>query len=89
MLCLPEKLLIEVKIKDKSSYRFTSFDWNDEVIVVSINNTKNLFDENNNLLQNKLFVTEPNKFSLLQNIKKLFGAENKIMQRPLFCYGEF
>ena len=44
---------------------------------------KNLFDENNNLLQNKLFVTEPNKFSLLQNIKKLFGAENKIMQG---CY---
>ena len=53
------------------------------MIVVSINNTKNLFDENNNLLQNKLFVTEPNKFSLLQNIKKLFGAENKIMQG---CY---
>ena len=53
-------------IKDKSSYRFTSFDWNVEVIVVSINNTKNLFDENNNLLQNKLLITEPkspNKFS--------------------------
>jgi len=32
------------------------------VIVVSINNAKNLFDENNNLLQNKLLVTEPNKF---------------------------
>jgi hypothetical protein len=54
------------------------------VIVVSINNTKNLFDENNNLLQNKLLVTEPNKFSLLQNIKKLFGAENKIMQGRYF-----
>jgi uncharacterized protein YcbK (DUF882 family) len=59
------------------------FDENNNLLQNKLLVTKNLFDENNNLLQNKLFVTEPNKFSLLQNIKKLFGAENKIMQG---CY---
>ena len=61
-------------IKDKSSYRFTSFDWNDEVIVVSINNIENLFDENNNLLQNKLLVTEPNKFDCYKTWENVWSS---------------
>ena len=43
------------------------------MIVVSINNTKNLFDENNNLLQNKLLVT-----------KNLFDENNNLLQNKLF-----
>ena len=42
------------------------------MIVVSINNTKNLFDEIINLLQNKLLVT-----------KNLFDENNNLLQNKL------